>query len=232
MHSIVRNIRLGSNPVQGILLQRSARTHHNVRTAARTGATWQARFGQVAKSKNSRRSGRGSTMSGRTDTARHERKQPDKYWQNNTTSQMGHANAIARGARTTTASQHVHRCVSSTLEDPLGFSRWHWHRAHRHEHTPAAQTTSREELTEPRNSETRRQQTMSSSINNSTRMELIAAIIATYAPRPITIAIDNQAVVKGSRGSRTRGTNQRDGSTSQTEICGFGSKQSARGVKP
>ena len=47
------------------------------------------------------------------------------------------------------------------------------------------------ELTEPRGSETNRQQTMSSSINNSTRMELTAAIIATYAPRPITIGIDN-----------------------------------------
>ena len=53
------------------------------------------------------------------------------------------------------------------------------------------------ELMEPRSSETRRQQTMSSSTNNSTRMERTAAIIATYAPRPITIAIDNQAVVEG-----------------------------------
>ena len=54
------------------------------------------------------------------------------------------------------------------------------------------------ELTEPWNDEMRRHQTMSSPINNSTRMELTAAIIATCAPRSITIAIDNQAVVKGS----------------------------------
>ena len=53
------------------------------------------------------------------------------------------------------------------------------------------------DLTEPRSSETRRQQSMSSSINNSTRMELTAAIIAAYAPRPISIAIENQAVVEG-----------------------------------
>ena len=69
------------------------------------------------------------------------------------------------------------------------------------------------ELTETRSDPTRRYGTMSSAINNSTRMELTAAIIATYAPRPITIAIDNQAVVKGfHRGSRTEGADQATGS--------------------
>ena len=60
------------------------------------------------------------------------------------------------------------------------------------------------ELTEPRGSETNRQQTMSSSINNSTRMEFTAAIIATYDPRPITIAIDNQAVFEGFKRTQDR----------------------------
>ena len=53
------------------------------------------------------------------------------------------------------------------------------------------------ELTEPANDETRRQQT--------TRMELTAAIIATYAPRPITIAIDNHTVFTGFRRIKDRG---------------------------
>ena len=76
------------------------------------------------------------------------------------------------------------------------------------------------ELTEPRSSETRRQQTTSSSINNSTRMGPTAAIIATYASRPITIAIDNQAVgegfkrikrIKDGRDKPTRWINKPDG---------------------
>ena len=54
-----------------------------------------------------------------------------------------------------------------------------------------------EEMTEMRSDPARRYGTMSSAINNSTRMELTAAIIATYTPRPITIAIVNQAAVKG-----------------------------------
>ena len=75
------------------------------------------------------------------------------------------------------------------------------------------------ELTEPGNDETRRQQTMSFSINNSTRMEPTATIIATYATRPITMAVEE--------GSRTGGINQRDGPTSQMEIYGnSGRKQS------
>ena len=56
-----------------------------------------------------------------------------------------------------------------------------------------------EEMTETRSDPARRYGTMSSDINNSARMELAAAIIATYVSRPITIAIDNQAVVKGFR---------------------------------
>ena len=55
-----------------------------------------------------------------------------------------------------------------------------------------------EEMTEMRSDPARRYGTMSSAINNFTRMEL-TAIIATYAPRPIAIAIDSQAVVKGFR---------------------------------
>ena len=87
------------------------------------------------------------------------------------------------------------------------------------------------ELTEPRGSETNRQHTTSSSINNSTRMELTAAIIATYAPRPITIAVDNQAVGKGFRRIKDRSHKSTDGLTSQTGICGsFGRKLSLRGV--
>ena len=68
-----------------------------------------------------------------------------------------------------------------------------------------------------RGSETNRQQTMSSSINNSTRMELSNAIIATYAPRPITIAIGSQDVVepfkrtKDRRDKPTRWINKPDG---------------------
>ena len=55
-----------------------------------------------------------------------------------------------------------------------------------------------------------------SSTNKSTRMELTAAIIATYAPRPITIAIDNQAFFKGfrikdRRDKPTRWINKPDG---------------------
>ena len=58
---------------------------------------------------------------------------------------------------------------------------------------------------------------MNSSISNSTKMELTAAIIATHAPRPITIAIDNQAVVEGfkrikdKRDKSTRWINKPDG---------------------
>ena len=79
-----------------------------------------------------------------------------------------------------------------------------------------------EKFTEPRGSDTNRQQTMSSSINNSTRMEFTAAIIATYVPKPITIAIDNQAVVEGfKRLKDTRDKPTRWIKTSQTGICGI-----------
>ena len=110
-----------------------------------------------------------------------------------------------------------HRCFSLTPEDP-----WASYAEIGIAHIDRDMNvfplhTIEGELTEPRNDETRRQQTMSSSINNSTRMELTAAIIASYAPRPITIAIDNQAVVKGfgrikdRRGKPTRWINRPDG---------------------
>ena len=63
------------------------------------------------------------------------------------------------------------------------------------------------ELTEPVNDETRRQQTMSSSISNSTRME----------PR---LLLTIRRLSKASEEIRTGGTSQRDGLTSQTGICG------------
>ena len=63
------------------------------------------------------------------------------------------------------------------------------------------------ELTETRSDPTRRYSTVSSAINNSARMELTAAIIATYAPRPITIAID----IKDGRSRPSHWINRLDG---------------------
>ena len=72
-------------------------------------------------------------------------------------------------------------------------------------------------LTETRSDFTRRYGTMSSAINNSTWMELI---IATHAPRPITMAIEQ------SGGRQTEGASQATGLIVLMGACGFSGKGS------
>ena len=82
-----------------------------------------------------------------------------------------------------------------------------------------------EEMTKTRSDPTRRNGTMNSAINNSTRMELTAAIIATNAPRPMPSKIRRSS--RDFEGSRTEGTSQATGLIFLMGTCGFSGKVSS-----